>query len=304
MNITVGFVVNEKLKMENVYYKDAHVDHITPISASPMIKKEAQAELDSIQRSSGVESFYSKETEVTAALPFHDAESLLKLSRKENLTIAQVVFKNELQWRSAEEVTARTLNLWNVMNQSILNGINSKDQFLPGQLKVRRRSPGLHRRLVQGLADFAGFSSLPADSLSNSVSNLAQKMARPKRKHLPALDYLSLYAIAVNEENAAGGRVVTAPTNGAAGTIPAVLKYYLEFICPSEDQKPHDVVEFLLTAAAIGMLYKRGASISAAEMGCQGEVGVACSMAAAAFASVMGGTVEQIENAGNSYINS
>jgi iron-sulfur-dependent L-serine dehydratase single chain form len=123
------------------------------------------------------------------------------------------------------------------------------------------------------------------------------KPQRPRKKHLPALDYLSLYAIAVNEENSAGGRVVTAPTNGASGTIPSVLKYYLEFICPSETQKAHDIVEFLLTAAAIGMLYKRGASISAAEMGCQGEVGVACSMAAGAFAAVMGGTVEQIENA-------
>ncbi|KAG0014584.1 hypothetical protein BGZ81_000371 [Podila clonocystis] len=107
---------------------------------------------------------------------------------------------------------------------------------------------------------------------------------------LPALDYLSVYAIAVNEENAAGGRVVTAPTNGAAGVIPAVLKYYLEFISYTPEQ---DIMEFLLTTAPIGMLYKRGASISAAEMGCQGEVGVACSMASAGFAAVMGGTVQQ-----------
>ena len=116
-------------------------------------------------------------------------------------------------------------------------------------------------------------------------------------RSLPDLDWISLYAIAVNEENASGGRVVTAPTNGAAGTIPAVLKYYLEFLLPKNAVKHHVIMEFLLTASAIGMLYKRGASISAAEMGCQGEVGVACSMAAAALTAVMGGTAQQIENA-------
>jgi L-serine deaminase len=263
-----GFVVNDQLRMNNVYFKDERVDHVTKIEPTPEAKEEAKAELDSI-KDSQVDT-HSKHTSsfITAALPFYDADSLLKLCHKENLSIAQVVFKNELQWRTAEEITSRTLNIWNVMNQSIMNGILSTEIFLPGQLKVKRRSPGLHRRLTQSLADFAGFSTLPTNETivrpsSNPNTPSTHVQIRPKRKHLPALDYLSLYAIAVNEENAAGGRVVTAPTNGAAGTIPAVLKYYLEFICPNEQQKPHDIVEFLLTAAAIGMLYKRGASISA-----------------------------------------
>jgi hypothetical protein len=125
---------------------------------------------------------------------------------------------------------------------------------LPGELKVKRRSPGLHRNLVKSLSDYAGFSISPLKTNSSPnpliIAPSHNGQIRPKLKHLPALDYLSLFAIAVNEENAAGGRVVTAPTNGAAGTIPAVLKYYLEFICPSEKQKEHDIVEFLLTAAA------------------------------------------------------
>jgi iron-sulfur-dependent L-serine dehydratase single chain form len=131
--------------------------------------------------------------------------------------------------------------------------------------------------------------------IDNTPLSLSVLPKRPrKRFFLPALDYLSVYAIAVNEENSCGGRVVTAPTNGAAGTIPSVLKYYLEFISENPE---NDVMEFLLTTAAVGMLFKRGASISAAEVGCQGEVGVACSMAAAGFTAVMGGTIEQVENA-------
>ncbi|KAJ3016634.1 UNVERIFIED_CONTAM: hypothetical protein HDU68_012109 [Siphonaria sp. JEL0065] len=250
-------------------------------------------------------------------LPFTNAQSLLEVCQRENMSIAEVVFRNELQWRDAEDVKRRTLNLWNVMDSSIVNGITSAEEYLPGKLRVKRRAPFLHRKLVAGFADYAGLSLGPkhrpqignGNGLENgngksekqSELTLAYKdLARvPKemKRHLPALDWISMYALAVNEENAAGGRVVTAPTNGAAGTIPAVLKYYLEFICPSPEQAERDILEFLFTAAAIGMLYKRGASISAAEMGCQGEVGVACSMAAGAFAAVMGGTVEQVENA-------
>jgi hypothetical protein len=150
-------------------------------------------------------------------------------------------------------------------------------------LRVKRRAPGLFRNLMKGLADYAGFGFNPNKNQQlvhkKPITHVKSSDSGPIRPYrsLPALDWLSLYALAVNEENAAGGRVVTAPTNGAAGTIPAVLKYYLEFVCPSPAQQDHDTIEFLLTASAIGMLYKRGASISAADMGCQGEIGVACS---------------------------
>ncbi|KAL2913683.1 hypothetical protein HK105_206843 [Polyrhizophydium stewartii] len=323
-----GFVVNEETQLaDNVYYKDNRVDHadkvdtsrtdvppsIVPTGTEPSAAGASQpgsgAASNDVSQSALLAAKTKSQT-ITAALPFTDAESLLRVCERENMSIAQVVFRNELQWRSAEEVIARTLNLWNVMNASIQNGISSEDEYLPGQLRVRRRAPGLHRRLMAGLAEYAGFGSTPngtqgvrfsadlAKPKHGSVQPAhAAPPTRPSRRSLPALDWISLYALAVNEENAAGGRVVTAPTNGAAGTIPAVLKYYLEFICPSRNQMEQDIVEFLLTAAAIGMLYKRGASISAAEMGCQGEVGVACSMAAAAFTAVMGGTVEQVENA-------
>ncbi|KAF9212987.1 hypothetical protein BGZ59_006076 [Podila verticillata] len=154
--------------------------------------------------------------------------------------------------------------------------------MLPGRLNVRRRAPGLYKKLLKGL-----YSTTPLCLDSRGGVVIAATDA-------PGTHYLSVYAIAVNEENAAGDHVVTAPTNGAAGVIPAVLKYYLEFISDTPEQ---DIIEFLLTTAAIGMLYKRGASISAAEMSCQGEVGVACSMASAGFAAVMGGTEQQVENA-------
>jgi L-serine deaminase len=228
-------------------------------------------------------------------LPFYNAATLTEICLKKHISIAEVVFENELKWRNAEEITSRTLDLWDVMDKSIQNGFLSKEEYLPGGLHVKRRAPVLYEKLMGSMAEYAGFSIGPSSQMNRtirktSVSLTTQQQAiiRPFRS-LPALDWISVYAIAVNEENASGGRVVTAPTNGAAGTIPAVLKYYLEFVCPSPHQRNHDIIEFLLTAAAIGMLYKRGASISAAEMGCQGEVGVACSMAAAAFTAVMGG---------------
>ncbi|KAH6576593.1 hypothetical protein BASA50_007833 [Batrachochytrium salamandrivorans] len=320
-----GFVVNDETKLaENVYYKDSRIDHAEvldiPASAEDVatsVMAEApdcnmagpaatdEAPSSTTASDSSVPASKSQSQSITAALPFYDAESLLRICETENLSIAQVVFRNELQWRSAEEIATRTLNIWNVMNTSIQNGISSEDEYLPGQLRVRRRAPPLHKRLKTGIAEYAGFASGPggngsgiSDPLANSTKvTKGYNSSRPARRSLPALDWISLYALAVNEENAAGGRVVTAPTNGAAGTIPAVLKYYLEFICPSRAQMEQDIIEFMLTAAAIGMLYKRGASISAAEMGCQGEVGVACSMAAGAFTAVMGGTAEQIENA-------
>src|SRR5690606_8004054 len=161
---------------------------------------------------------------------------------------------------------ARLLDIWRVMTECVGRGI-AKEGVLPGGLKVKRRAHQLHRRLQTESAE--------ADPLQ-------------------AMDWVSLFALAVNEENAAGGRVVTAPTNGAAGIIPAVLTYYSRFVPNADDE---GVIRFLLTAAAIGVLFKENASISGAEVGCQGEVGSACSMASAGLTEVLGGTPEQVENA-------
>ncbi|KAF9355257.1 hypothetical protein BGX26_006805 [Mortierella sp. AD094] len=288
-----GFVVNERTQLahgENVFYKGEH-DKDT----------QANKHVPQTRRSQDL---------ATAALPFTNATELLELCQRENMTIAQVVLENELRWRSMEEIKEKTFAIWNTMDNAIKNGCLSNDEMLPGRLRVRRRAPGLYKKLLKGLYSStplykdstvsSGKSSLlgGGNGLTNQIPERGIDRVLPKRAvkrlMLPALDYLSVYAIAVNEENAAGGRVVTAPTNGAAGVIPAVLKYYLEFISDNPEQ---DIMEFILTTAAIGMLYKRGASISAAEMGCQGEVGVACSMASAGFAAVMGGTVQQVENA-------
>jgi iron-sulfur-dependent L-serine dehydratase beta subunit len=247
----------------------------------------------------------SQSYEIDAALPFYDAASLLDVCARKNMSIAQVVYNNELKWRSSEDINSKMMQLWHTMDQSISNGVLSKDEFVHVGLGVKRRSPVLFKRLMTknhtALYDSSKqhepvfkettLPSLPVEAY------LGMPKVHGEFRSLPDLDWISLYAIAVNEENASGGRVVTAPTNGAAGTIPAVLKYYLEFLCPKNAVKHHVIMEFLLTASAIGMLYKRGASISAAEMGCQGEVGVACSMAAAALTAVMGGTAQQIENA-------
>ncbi|KAJ1973597.1 hypothetical protein H4R35_004036 [Dimargaris xerosporica] len=266
---------------------------------------------------------------VVAALPFRNGQELLHVCKRLNMTIAEVVYENELKWRSAADIQTKMRAIWDTMDQSIRNGCLSPEPYLPGRLRVKRRAPRLYQNLMRGIYRPAGSVegiqpsySFTASSTTTSTGTtfetnnaalaavssdidivrptsvgLPNATRRPRftrRFNLPALDYLSVYAIAVNEENAAGGRVVTAPTNGAAGVIPAVLKYHLEFLSENPE---HDILEFMFTAAAIGMLYKRGASISAAEVGCQGEVGVACSMSAGAFAAVMGGTPEQVENA-------
>jgi L-serine dehydratase len=197
---------------------------------------------------------------------FCSAEELLTIGRQTGLSIAEIVRANETAWRPAQETDAALDRVWSVMEQCIERGCRAEG-VLPGGLKVQRRAARVLRGLQTRTAD---------------VDPLA------------ALDWVSLFALAVNEENAAGGRVVTAPTNGAAGVIPAVLAYYRRFLSGADAA---GVRTFLLTAGAIGMLYKRNASLSAAEMGCQGEVGVACSMAAAGLAAVMGGSNEQIENA-------
>ncbi|KAI0862379.1 serine dehydratase alpha chain-domain-containing protein [Xylaria cubensis] len=273
--------------------------------------------------------------------PFRDGESLLALCNKHNLTIAQLVYENEKSHGyTDEEIVEKLLRIWDVMDQSILEGVQAPlDTTLPGSLKLHRRAPGLYNRLTRGLypsrqsltepdtpellpsmksGELDTTSSAgglrPSEKSKSSTMALSRKGTNgkrgpprihgsvyhpimpspPRRTSLPAMDYLTVYAIAVNETNAAGGRIVTAPTNGAAGIIPATLKYTIEFI---SDDPERDILTFLLTAAAIGMLYKRGATISAAEGGCMAEVGVACSMAAGAFAACMGASPETIEQA-------
>ncbi len=201
-------------------------------------------------------------------LPFHSGEELLQRTKDIGGSIADVMRRNERHWRSDAEIDAGLLRIWAVMQACVERGC-ATDGILPGGFKVKRRAPQLHRDLT-----------------SNPEAAL--------RDPLQVMDWVNLYALAVNEENAAGGRVVTAPTNGAAGIVPAVLHYYARFVHHSNDA---GVIDFLLTAAAIGLLYKENASISGAEVGCQGEVGVACSMAAGALCAVMGGTPEQVENA-------
>ncbi|MBH9406495.1 L-serine ammonia-lyase [Pseudomonas aeruginosa] len=202
------------------------------------------------------------------AFPFKTARQLLAHCVRAGLSISQLMAENEKAWRPAAEPRAGLLRIWQVMQDCVEAGCRNEG-IMPGGLKVRRRAAALHRQLCQR----------PEAGLRDALS---------------VLDWVNLYALAVNEENASGGRVVTAPTNGAAGIIPAVLHYYARFIPGAADD---GVVRFLLTAAAIGILYKENASISGAEVGCQGEVGVACSMAAGALCEVLGGSVQQVENA-------
>ncbi len=204
--------------------------------------------------------------ETPVRYPFTTGNQLLARCAESGLSISGVMMANELSWRTEAEVRSGLLHLWEVMQECVDNGCRSTEGVLPGGLKVQRRAPRLARQLR---SEHAG-------------------------DPLAAMDWVTLYALAVNEENASGGRIVTAPTNGAAGIIPAVLHYYTRWVPGASDD---EVVSFLLTAAAIGTLYKENASISGAEVGCQGEVGSACSMAAGALAEVMGGTPDQVENA-------
>ncbi|MCS0604142.1 L-serine ammonia-lyase [Streptomyces sp. LP11] len=196
--------------------------------------------------------------------PFRTGDELLRLTRETGLSISSLMLENERAWRTEDEIRAGLLEIWRVMRECVSRGM-SREGILPGGLKVRRRAAVSARQL-----------RAEGDPLAH------------------AMEWITLYAMAVNEENAAGGRVVTAPTNGAAGIIPAVLHYYINFV-PGADEE--GVVRFLLAAGAIGMLFKENASISGAEVGCQGEVGSACSMAAGALAEVLGGSPEQVENA-------
>jgi len=200
-------------------------------------------------------------------LPFHSGEQLLVRAREAGGSIAEVMRTNERHWRSDAEIDAGLLAIWRAMQDCVARGCETGG-VLPGGFKVRRRAAALHRALAERQA----WDQDP----------------------LAVIDWVNLFALAVNEENAAGGRVVTAPTNGAAGIVPAVLHYYWRYVAGASEA---GVVDFLLTAGAIGILYKENASISGAEVGCQGEVGVACSMAAGGLCAVLGGTPEQVENA-------
>lgn len=200
--------------------------------------------------------------------PFTSAEELLAQCDASGLSISGLMMENEKAWRSEEDIRQGLLHLWQVMSECIDKGCR-QEGILPGGLKVKRRAAQLRRQL----------------------KSQSEKLAD---NSLVTLDWVGLYALAVNEENAAGGRIVTAPTNGAAGIIPAVLRYYMNFCAGASEE---DAVRFLLTAGAIGILYKVNASISGAEVGCQGEVGSACSMAAGALADALGGTPAQVENA-------
>jgi L-serine dehydratase len=200
--------------------------------------------------------------------PFTTGDRLLELCAASGKTIAGVMLENEKTWRSEPEVRGGLLAIWKAMQDCVARGIREAGT-LPGGLHVQRRAPAMAQELT----------NRPEAALKDPLT---------------ILDWVNLYALAVNEENAAGGRVVTAPTNGAAGIVPAVLHYYDRF-CPGANED--GVIEFLLTAGAIGILYKENASISGAEVGCQGEVGVACSMAAGGLTAALGGSIYQVENA-------
>jgi L-serine dehydratase len=216
------------------------------------------------ERATGADRIKVDETRV--AYPFTTSVEMIGHTKATGLPISAIMLENEKSWRSETDIRAGLGDIWQVMQDCVARGCQT-DGVLPGGLKVRRRAAELHRAL--------------------SGEHFATDPLR-------IMDWVTLFALAVNEENAAGGRVVTAPTNGAAGIVPAVLHYYTRFV---PGANPDGVVKFMLTAAAVGVLFKENASISGAEVGCQGEVGSACSMAAAGLTEVLGGTPDQVENA-------
>ncbi|KAI0091786.1 serine dehydratase alpha chain-domain-containing protein [Irpex rosettiformis] len=332
-----GFVVNEKTKVdENLFYKgvDKSSVHGARLSQTHSLSDPAD--------SSSANRVQTEEDPAPPPYPFTSGDSLLALTKKHNMTIAQIVYDNELHFGySDDEIGQKLMRIWAVMDDCIRTGVSSAEDKLPGRLGLRRRAPMLYRRLMRGFyTGVAAGSQVPLITASTSSSSHAidapefdehipqAEFGRhprgsetpteeglenrrsglrsprvvgsfkhpilpmpPRRTMIPAMDFLSCYAIAVNEVNASGGRIVTSPTNGAAGIIPAVLKYVVEFVTDDPDKA---IETFLLTAAAVGMLFKRGSTISAAEGGCQAEVGVACSMASAGFAACMGADPETV----------
>ncbi|MGL5999992.1 MAG: L-serine ammonia-lyase [Pseudomonas proteolytica] len=215
------------------------------------------------------ESGIAPTSDVELPYDFSSAVELLALCNKHGLRVSELMMANERAWRSDEDIRSGLLHIWSVMRECVEQGLRDEG-ILPGGLDVPRRAAKLHRSLLE-----IGKPNVITSTLS-------------------AMEWVNLFALAVNEENAAGGRMVTAPTNGAAGIIPAVLHYYMKFNADASDD---DVVNFFLAAAAVGILCKKNASISGAEVGCQGEVGSACAMAAAGLADILGATPEQLENA-------
>lgn len=208
----------------------------------------------------------SQETDVQIPYAYESMGDLLRLCRLHNKKIWEIILENEKVFRTEDEIREGVERLWDVMKQSIVRGCHNEG-IMPGSLKLERRAPAIYKKLLKN----GDFTKDPAE----------------------IMDWVSLFALAVSEENAAAGKVVTAPTNGASGIIPAVIKYYEKFISSAT---PDGIFRFMLTATAIGIVFKKNASISGAEVGCQGEVGVACSMAAGGLVEVLGGTNEQIEN--------
>ncbi|MCL4114261.1 UNVERIFIED_CONTAM: hypothetical protein GTU68_038138 [Idotea baltica] len=211
-----------------------------------------------------------KQNDIVLPYEFSTGDELLALCKKEELSISEIMLRNECVWQSEEDVRKKLLNIWQVMQDCVTAGCKNTG-ILPGGLKVKRRAAEL------------------CHSLENKHTH--------EQYNQGSMDWVNLFALAVNEENAAGGRVVTAPTNGAAGIIPALLHYYVHFCRAYKQDGDDGIVRFLLTAAAIGIIIKENASISGAEVGCQGEIGSACAMAAAGLTEVLGGTPMQIENA-------
>ncbi|KAI9511535.1 serine dehydratase alpha chain-domain-containing protein [Russula earlei] len=318
-----GFVVNEKTKVdENLYYKGVNKRSVH----SARLHQHVHGGGSSTAMGEGLPSGSEQ-----PPYPFKSGDSLLNLTRVHNMTIAQIVYDNERFFGySDDDIHSKLMRIWSVMDDCIRSGVHTHETTLPGRLGLRRRAPMLYRRLMRGF--YPGLSTphlqaiegqfqpaveinAPVSDNPNdppSVSRSAGSLRGPGHTHaarvvgsfdhpvlpepprktmIPAMDFLSCYAIAVNEVNASGGRIVTSPTNGAAGVIPAVLKYIIEFV---SDDPEKSIQTFLLTAAAIGMLFKRGSTISAAEGGCQAEVGVACSMASAGFAACMGASPETV----------
>ncbi|KAI0305948.1 L-serine ammonia-lyase [Multifurca ochricompacta] len=319
-----GFVVNEKTKVdENLFYKGVDKSSVHGARLHQHVH---------VVGSSTVVSQASPSNSEQPPYPFKSGDNLLNLTRVHNMTIAQIVYDNERSFGyTDEDIHNKLMRIWATMDDCIRSGVHSRETTLPGRLGLRRRAPMLYRRLMRGFypglsiphspaiesgsqpvgaIDGPDISLPPSDPCSvtdpaGSFKDLSHTHAArvvgsfdhpilpepPRKTMIPAMDFLSCYAIAVNEVNASGGRIVTSPTNGAAGVIPAVLKYIIEFV---SDDPEKSIKTFLLTAAAIGMLFKRGSTISAAEGGCQAEVGVACSMASAGFAACMGATPETV----------